>query len=462
MARDYTIEVSDAFGRSPISQLFTRSSRGDPNIDGVDFLARNLGNSDSTANLRTLKAVNEAMRVARANKSFKDPSSQVLQSFLRGRFLQRLEAALPGDGSDPTIPVDPKIADQFIRDYQDVLEFFPDIEGEIRAVKQSGDAANLLNEKGKNLDEASKNTADPKGYGVLQYYAGNPSNNIFDTVFNAAGADPKRSNPVQRMAQLLENIKTGPRDENGKPVKDADLPGTPAVLDSLKYEFRTYIGKMAGMPIDVGQNSVPSGAPDSVPAARALDFVRNPNNRQVLLQLFDESELEDIEKSLTIFRDSAMVKNAEPAQFPKQIRDAEKADFANDIIGIYGAKLGAAAQRFLPGPGGVGAGFSAANRGSRIAERLSTVLAQGQKKRVMADAMKDPRLMADLIRLGEAKSPYSPTNDKTMVENMADPFRKLPYLRGYIATAVGNYINQEEEPIQGVSEDRMRRNLMGE
>lgn len=346
-ARAFSAELNSVFNQGPVGSVMSMLRNGGERVAPELTLSRTVGQGGlpgavSVDSIRRAgDFANDAPMSAGVNA---DPA---MRDFLQGRLM---------DTAAPRGTYDPRRAEDFIRANRELLQRFPDLQGDIGAANMATADAQAFNTRVSNI---VARLDDPRQTVTTAFLRATPGNEIAQAVF-------KTQNPVRAAATLAQAAR---RDATG------------AALDGLKGAFLDDLigGALEGV-TTAGTRPVSGGA--------LIERLTDTRTRAALGRVFSSEELSRMDRIARAFQGLEGARRATPL-------NAVMDDAPNTLLEMsmlvlaarHGAELG----------GGSGASLQTAQMASARMQRLLQRLTNDRASQLLRDAITDRDLFTALL-----------------------------------------------------------------
>jgi len=345
-ARAFSAEMNEVFNQGPVGSVMSMMRNGGERVAPELTLSRTVGQGGLPGAVavdsirRTGDFTNQAPMQAGVNP---DPA---MQDFLQGRLM---------DTAAPRGQYDPRRAEDFIRANRELLQRFPELQGNIGAANMATTDAQAMATR---VSDIVTRLDDPRQTVTTAFLRATPGNEIAQAVF-------KTQNPVRSAAALAQAAR---RDATGQ------------ALDGLKGAFLDDLIGSALQPVTTeGVRPISGGA--------LVERLSDPAARGALARVFTPQELSRLDRLSQAFQGLEGARRATPLN--AVIEDAPNTA-VEMVMRVIAARQGA-------GMGGGMASLQTAQMASSRMQKLLMRLTNDRAQQLLRDAITDRDLFTALL-----------------------------------------------------------------
>jgi hypothetical protein len=383
-ARAFSAELNAAFNQGPVGSVMSMMRNGGERVAPELTLPRTVGQGGIPGAV-AVDSIRRASDFGNQVGAGVNPDP-AMQDFLQGRLM---------DTASPRNVYDPRRAEDFVRANRELLQRFPDLQGNIGAANMASTDAQRFNTR---VADITARLDDPRQTVTTAFLRANPGNEIAAAVF-------KTQNPVRSAASLAQAAR---RDATG------------AALDGLKGAFLDDLigGALEGVTTS-GTRPVSGGA--------LVERLTDVQTRAALGRIFTPEELSRMDRLSEAFQGLEGARRATPLNAVMDDAPNTLIEMSMRILAArHGADLG----------GGGGASLQTAQMASARMQKLLTRLTNDRASQLLRDAITDRDLFTALMMKQQTPSA------RRLVEN-----RLTEWMLGVGAISLSD-LAREDQPAQ--------------
>jgi hypothetical protein len=345
-ARAFSAGLNEAFNQGPVGSVLSMMRNGGERVAPELTLPRTVGQGGTPGAV----AVDSIRAATDFGNNLPEPAwanaDPAMQDFLQGRLM---------DTAAPRGQYDPRRADDFIRANRELLQRFPELQGNIGAANMAtGDAqamASRVSDIVTRLDDSRQSV-------TTAFLRATPGNEIAQAVF-------KTQNPVRSAAALAQAAR---RDATG------------AAVDGLKGAFLDDLIGNALLPVTAeGVRPVSGG--------NLVSRLQDSTTRGALARIFTPEELSRMDRLATAFQG---LQGAREAGTLNAVMEDAPNTAVEMVMRVIAARQGA-------GMGGGMASLQTAQMASSRMQKLLMRLTNDRAQQLLRDAVTDRDLFTALM-----------------------------------------------------------------
>jgi len=363
-ARAFSAGMNEAFNQGPVGSVLSMMRNGGERVAPELTLSRTVGQGGLPGAVavdsirRSGDFANQAPMQAGVNA---DPA---MQDFLQGRLM---------DMASPRGQYDPRRAEDFIRANRELLQRFPELQGNIGAANMATADAQAMSSR---VSDIAARLDDPRQTVTTAFLRATPGGEIAQAVF-------KTQNPVRSAVALVQAAR---RDATG------------AAMDGLKGAFLDDLIGGALQPVTTdGVRPISGGA--------LVERLSDPAARGALARVFTPQELSRMDRLAEAFQGLEGARRATPLN--AVIEDAPNAA-VEMLMRVLAARQGA-------GMGGGMASLQTAQMASSRMQKLLMRLTNDRAQELLRDAITDRDLFINLMTRN-----YTPSSARRIENRLAE------------------------------------------